>query len=810
MPPFGNQTVATVILSQEQPMATVQQRHNLLTRNLLWLFATSMITFLTGAWNHPDLDQDSLAAYFGFSKLELFKLNNRSSNLLIADMNQDRRLDLILVDNSNSRVDLLQQRDRRPEAGSGVESKVNSIENDWRFEHRKVSVDKAISTLALGDFNSDGRKDMVYFGAPDQLVIRLQTTRGDWGTGQRFRLPEVQAKQWNLAAGDLNGDQKDDVVVVGKHETYILLQTTDGQMAPPTKHLNSSENVGLVQIADLDGDGRNDLCYLNQDDQERAFCVRLRGPSGLGPEVRCELNQPRGVTLANIDGQPGQEVLAIDAQTGRVRVYQLQRPEVKPGELAGQLIQYGFGKQGAGKDRDLATGDFDGDGLTDVVVTDPEASQMLVFRQSKESGLDLGTSFPGLVGASQVRVADLDGDRKAEVIVLSTRETTIGISKLENGRLTFPQSLRLQRDPVAIDIADLNQDGKPEIVYLGRERTSSSSKFTLLALIRDDAGNWNPMSFGDKLELALSLKGDPERIVQLDVNGDKRPDFLVFQGERSPLVLVSDGKGSLNELKSDGGLSLGKVTPGGLFFGQLDQPVILAAQNNFARSLKVNEQNQWQVVDQYNAAESEAKIVGAATIDLDLQPGREIVLVDTGTKRLRVLKKDGAVYKPWREVEIGAFPYKSTHVADLNGDGREDVLLFGSGKFGVLYAGQSDPKLKMLAEYETKLEKVHFNDLAAGDLNNDGRVDIAVIDTQSQYIEILDYSAEAGLRHALHFKVFEVKSLNDNEATGADPREIVIADVTGDGLNDLILLSHDRVLIYPQDDGKPDVAAASK
>ena len=30
----------------------------------------------------------------------------------------------------------------------------------------------------------------------------------------------------------------------------------------------------------------------------------------------------------------------------------------------------------------------------------------------------------------------------------------------------------------------------------------------------------------------------------------------------------------------------------------------------------------------------------------------------------------------------------------------------------------------------------------------------------------------------------------------------MIADVTGDGKADLILLSHDRVLVYPQDDGK--------
>ena len=261
-------------------MSMTRYWHNSRNNCLLWLLVVLSTVSLTTAADLPAPDQSELAPYFGFRRSELFKLNQRSSNLLAADLNQDRLTDLILIDNSNSRLDLLQQRDRRPEAVAGADPKINAIENDWRFEHRKISVDKAVSTLAAGDFNSDGRKDLAYFGTPDQLVIRLQTTSGDWLPGQRFRLPEVQPSQWNLAAGDLNGDQKDDVVVVGKHETYLIFQVADGQMAPPTKLLNSSENVGLVQIADVDGDGRNDLCYLNQDDQERALCVRLQGKSG--------------------------------------------------------------------------------------------------------------------------------------------------------------------------------------------------------------------------------------------------------------------------------------------------------------------------------------------------------------------------------------------------------------------------------------------------------------------------------------------------------------------------------------------------
>jgi len=79
---------------------------------------------------------------------------------------------------------------------------------------------------------------------------------------------------------------------------------------------------------------------------------------------------------------------------------------------------------------------------------------------------------------------------------------------------------------------------------------------------------------------------------------------------------------------------------------------------------------------------------------------------------------------------------------------------------------------------------------------------VAVLDTRSQYIDIATWVPGKGLFHALYFKLFEAKTFNSDEKTGSDPREAAIADVTGDGRQDLILLTHDRVVVYPQDPGQ--------
>lgn len=745
-----------------------------------------------------DEDGYPLAGYYGFLPVEITKVDPRAHSVVTGDFNHDSLADLAVVNNGHSRIDLFLQL-AKPKASKVVDKNdrnANPINDHWRLDLKKLPVDRPVAALSAGDLNSDGRTDLAYFGTPDRLVIQLQGANGEWKEKKEIRLADVDAKPWSLVIGDVNHDTLQDLIVMGKRNTYLFHQQADGTLGSPLLLRNTADEVGLGMIQDLDGDGRNDLFYHATEKENRYICARLQDALGqLGPELRFDnVQNLRGVTLYDLDGKAGSEALVIDGQTNRVRVMQVHR--AIEGELGAKLIQYGIG--GGSEVGELALGDLDGDRLQEVVVANPERASVVVFQQRAKSGLDIGTDYPSFLGATQIRVADLNGDAKSEVIVLSPKENSLGVSRFEEGKLTFPESLPIDGNVKAFDVIDLDNDGAKEIVAVIEGGGRGAEKKTSLAVgKRDSAGTW-VFSSEDRKPIELKLNAAPERLMMTDVNLDGRPDYLFFLNGKPPQAILADEKG-YPAATATGGVPLGDVGPGAVTSARLAEPSLLVSQGNFVRSVQLDEQGRWQVVEQFNADDSTAKIAGSAVLDLDGKPGDELVMIDTGASKLRVFQNVAGSFKPWKTLDLGRFPFKSALVGDLNGDGRADLILNGGGKFAVLYAGHSDPELKEIASYESPRKEVYLMDLVAGDVNSDGHPEICVLDTNAHLVEIVAYRADQGLLPGMNFKVFEEKSFQGPNRTGTQPREALIADVTGDGRPDLILLCHDRILVYPQD-----------
>lgn len=749
---------------------------------------------------------NTLAQFYGFSGVELFKVDGRGFNLQAGDFTGDGLTDVMLVDNRESCLRLMAQRSADDQKKSRQGAKVNDLASDWRFDERTIPVDKALAGIASGDFNGDGRLDVACIGTPDQLSIRYQPEAGqkEWNNKWATRLPGLEPVAWMLSAGDINSDKRDDLVVLGKDVTYVIYQNDKGEMETPKPLINTSPQLSMVQIADLNGDGKNDLCYMANEGTTRGLCARLQTNDGRpGPEICFRLQQPRSVTLANVDQQSGHEVVTVESRTGRIVVSALQPSEASPESLPSRLLQYGIGAAGATRERAIAAADLDGDSLSDVVVSDPDQAQILLYRQNGIDGLGMAEVFPGLLGVTDLAVADVDADSKQDIVLLSGKEGVVALSRFAEGRITFPESIF--KKPEGAELAAvtiIENSGKPQIVLALTAGTGNSMKLEFQRLTRAESGEWVRAESDKKIELTGAVGARGVRLVKMDVNQDGRTDVLSVPSgtaKSGVQVLLQLEDGSLEVAKQKSQLDLG-VSAAGRTFVSKDR--LLIARDSFARAMSFGA-NGWKVEDQFNAGETSASLEGVALLNLDGAEGDEIVLVDTGVRKLRVLRKQEGVFRPWKEVELGGLQFTSTIVADLNGDKLDDLLLVGAQHFSVLYTGRSDSELKEIASFESDRDDSYPADVIAGDINGDGKVDLSVIDTSIDGIEILNFDTTKGIREATHFRVFEEKRLVSADTDrGTEPREGIVADVTSDGRFDLILLCHDRLILYPQDSGE--------
>ncbi|HEY1065135.1 MAG TPA: VCBS repeat-containing protein, partial [Pirellulales bacterium] len=729
--------------------------------------------------------------------VEVFKVTNNADQLHAADFDGDGRKDLVIVNNDDSRIEILHQRATPEEAKKEDEKRdVNELSDSWRFSKKRIPVDRNIQTLTVGDFDGDGKPDLAYIGE-NELIVRTRDAQGEWDALHKVRISDgLNAFQWRFAVADVNRDGKDDAVILAGPETLICLGDAKHPLEKFERLKNTSDGFGFHWVKDFDGDGRADLVFLAGDDPQQSLVVRFQDAQGrFGPENRLKLPAPRAFDLADLDHQAGAEMLTVDRNTGRARMFRLAPPASREENPTSPLVQFGIGSGGSGRNRLLATGDVNGDGLLDVVVADGDAALMTVFLQEAKSGLGAGVSFPGLTGIRGLAMADLDGDKKAEILIASEREKVIALTRWKENRLTFPETLPSSDSPMALALVDFNGNGRLDVAYVASKKRG---EYVLRKLTLDAEEGWQAGEFGGEAEIALSeLRSPPGEMIALDADKDGRDDLLILSPSAPALFLLTDAHGVPHPSKAASQDRLGNIAPGQVTIGQLDGPAVIVSQKTFARRVGLDAKTQWSVLDQYNTTNANASIVGTAIIDVDGDGQAEICLVDAGAKRLKFLKKIDGVYREWKDQEIGFFAYQSNVVGDFNSDGRQDLLLFSPEKFGIIYTGSAGPTLDEFASFESKLKDVQLEDLIAGDLGGGPEIDLMLIDAKKNRVQIITPRDDVW-QSALSFVVFETPT---REFGGGRPREMVVADVTGDGLDDLIFLIHDRILLYPQDAG---------
>jgi hypothetical protein len=749
--------------------------------------------------------------------MEIVKLDWSIQSLQIADFDGDGRNDIAVANNRKAAIEILLQKDSIGPQDQDVavdpnDIDINALTGPSRFARQTVPVSQRIYSMVSGDLNGDGLIDLAYYGEPRGLYVLLQKPQQGknksktltWQPRKRISIDDALTNENALVCEDIDNDGKKDLLVVGRDAIYVVLQKKDGVLGEPVKYPSAARIIG-VEVGALTGNGINDLLIVT-DDAERPIHVRLGQKNNqLGPEMRLLSEPSLALELANMGGKEGKEIVAIDAISRRLACYKLASDNSRGDDWP--VLFYPLAAGLGSEKRDLVTGDFDGDKLTDVVISNPGAAEIIWYKQVGGVGLAEPAKFPSLAEADSLSAADIDGDGKSELGVLSIKEKAIGISKFESGRLSFPKAVDLTGEPLAMELNDTDSDKSADCVYVCRSQSDTRSLRIIYNVAKADAN--------DALATELpQLATNPQAIKVIDVDHDGLKDVLIFVKYELPILVRQTQKRNFEVVDSPKAQTslIKEATLRSIYSAEVDGKSgdeLLVAQNNFARNMTFTG-GEWTVLDQYNAKSAENRIsaVAAAKMKVDgAKDSKAILLLDGQKGRLQILTPGSdKTYRFDKELDVGSWNPATgikMMLASLTGGSADDILLFDGEKFAIVVppGGKTNRyQLEQKFTYETKIKDGAYGNLTTGDINGDKRTDIIMVEYKHNHIEILAMDSAGKPVPAMRFKAFEEKTYRESrpQAPIVEPRQMKVADVTGDGKADLVTIIHDRIIIYPQ------------
>ncbi len=749
----------------------------------------------------------SLSRFFGFDEPRTIVFDQGCGPALAADMDGDGKLDLVVVNNAKSRIEVHRQREAaRTDEQMERELKVNELPPSRWYDKTEVSVAHRVTGFRVIDVDADGRQDIVYAGVPGEIVVLKQKTQAlNFEVLTKRRVAELGAGQDGFEIADVMGDAKPELLAIAGGKINVFSMGPEGPTGEPVK-LGAGGKMIAFLLEDYNGDGLKDILGVIPDDPSplRLFLgAKSSGGNLLGPETRFEMPGLVEAEPLRFDGRPAASIAVVERASKRKVVYDLTTEPVATGaagserDAAADVFAF---KGGANKSRSTVSADIDGDGKLDLLTTDQSANSVVLYRQTA-TGLDEGRSFSAFKEPKTIAAGQWNDSPALEVFVLSEEEKAVGVATYDatTQRLGFPAPLTIKTAgaaPVAMN--HLTLGGKPALAVVVKDKRDHA-----LELHRPD-GSGEPLVV--KLE---GVSRPPQSMMGGDFDHDGKADLLLFTpGE--PMVMVRNvgAEGGDAEVLTDKKMpNFGLVQAAGpdntalLDVDNDNFPELLIADKNFVRFCALDAKTSgggWKVIDQVTMPESSSQLTGLGVLQT---PGQAATIVasDKANKRLILMARgEDKAWKVTDKLRLTGFDVGAVHPGSFAGDGQPGVMVLGDEAFALVRLAGNRASLKQFAAHRADRDERQEHEIEAGDLNNDGFLDMVVLDAGEQMCELFTFSASRKLLPATEWEVFESRLFRGGDSREFEPSAAIIADLTGDGLPDLTLAVHDRYMIYPQ------------
>jgi len=328
--------------------------------------------------------------------------------------------------------------------------------------------------VEIADVTGDGRADVVVTttSVNDEendyhVFVFPQTAGGQLSAPSKYPYGQTAYRN-GLAILDLDGKHGLDVVVGGDSGITMLFATASGTLA--AGELLLSQESRVIEPVDLRGTGRKDLVSL---EWTSGYIHYNQGAgSFLGKPWAVEVSGfSNNIAITDFDGDGHEDVvLSSDTQFPPVQLYRNQ----------GDGSLYSHSSLSAACDflqavGGVAAGDVNGDGIVDIVATvafNRPASCIVVHIGLGNGAFEKPRVLPSYDIPQTIRIADVNDDGRDDVVVLHAGWGALGIYMQQgDGSLTsetlYPIPNASQYSPEALAIGDFSGDGCPDVAIAG-------------------------------------------------------------------------------------------------------------------------------------------------------------------------------------------------------------------------------------------------------------------------------------------------------------------------------------------------------
>ena len=733
--------------------------------------------------------------------------------LSAADLNGNGRMDLAVINNNRARIDFFSPRASDDEAERPTRRRTGfrwqPVVEDGFFLPDHLVTGHHMNALALGDLNQNGLTDLAFTSRAQTIQIYHQEEPGQWREGPSFPVEGVLGAHRTLLIEDFDENGYPDILALTSGLLYIFSGGEDGFGEPQTYPLPETNNHTLT-LRDITGNGLKDVLYVVPNHAE---ALRIRpqvAPGVLGPEISLAMDAPRTAPLflppPETESTTALQLVSLQDSAGLIQFLSLVKETLANGDESVLPLPLTYTLPFSGSTPpSYLTGSFRDDQRIDVLVADPGGAQILLYSRLPEGGFGTPEKFPSLAdirGLGRGRFIDPDEE---SIAVISFREEMVGLTRFTGeGRLAFPTPLPFNGKPSALAVGDLRERGLDDLVIAG-QNDRGQRELTILAWSVDEE-EWQTSTYA-----LTGLRADPGALRLFDANGNGRLDIGVFIPFSPLRIFVQEEDGTFTDVSQQSGyrgslvdrleaaqFSLADINGDG--FAEM-----LIARGGFIRALRLDDAGTLQIVDQINARGSEDDLTLVLPDGVDEQGYPRLLAFARGRTELHRFTRDPrGVYRFREAISTGALDPLGTFVGPSE-NGNPDILFFGRRQVWWLPAEPQNWQLEVTHTLESEASDITFTHLAMGDFIPNGKPEIIVLDGRSsRSLEILS-NLDGLYEPVFYFTLFETSPhFQGRRGSSTEPREILVADLTGNGRDDIVLLVHDRLLLYPQSDPPPE------